>query len=132
MYHPRAIAKYDDGYGIPATHAEIAAEREDTTCSLYVHGGPGWRGMGPFGTGSGGEAPASVEYFHALDGRQTSPYTPSTPGRTKLLNWDGRGSSGLFPPAADERDDETSGKAGTVTVDAAPAEGGVFSDDIDD
>ncbi|HLS72207.1 MAG TPA: hypothetical protein VK046_00425, partial [Actinomycetaceae bacterium] len=134
MYRLLAIAKYEDRYVIPSTHAEIAQDLEEMACSLDVHGGPGMGGMGPFGTGSGADVPASVENFHALKDRQTSPYTPSTPGRTNLLNWDGRGSSGLFPPAADERDDERSGGVTTaVAVDDAPAEGGeeYHSGDID-
>src|SRR5699024_3146512 len=99
MYGLLAIAKNEDRYVIPATHAEIAADLEEMACSLDVHGGPGMGGMGPFGTGSGQDVPASVENFQMLKDRQTSPYSPSTPGRTNLLNWDGRGSAGLFPPA---------------------------------
>src|SRR5690606_2433876 len=119
---------------VPQTHATIAGEREEMACSLDVHGGPGMGGMGPFGTGSGHDVPASVETFHALKDRQTSPYTPSTPGRTNLLNWDGRGSTGLFPPAPDERDDEPDvTTTTTVAVDTAPSEGGedLHSGDID-
>src|SRR5690606_30986196 len=119
---------------VPQTHATIAGEREEMACSLAVRGGPGMGGRGPFGTGSGHDVPASVETFHALKDRQTSPYTPSTPGRTNLLNWDGRGSSGLFPPAPDERDDDRGGGVTTaVAVDDAPSEGGeaLHSGDID-
>jgi len=134
MYRLLAIAKYEDRYVIPSTHAEIARELEEMACSLDVHGGPGMGGTGPFGTGSGHDVPAAVENFHALKDRQTSPYTPSTPGRTNLLNWDGRGSSGLFPPAPDERDDDRGGGVTTaVAVDDAPSEGGeaLHSGDID-
>ena len=133
MYRLLAIAKYEDRYVIPSTHTEIARELEEMACSLDVHGGPGMGGAGPFGTGSGASVPATVENFQMLQDRQTSATTPSTPGRTNLLNWDGRGSAGLFPPGADDRREDRSGGVTTaVAVDDAPSEGGIYSDDIDD
>ncbi|MEE6288678.1 nitrate reductase subunit beta [Georgenia sp. MJ173] len=135
MYRLLAIAKYEDRYVIPSTHTEIARELEEMACSLDVHGGPGMGGAGPFGTGSGASVPATVENFQMLQDRQTSATSPSTPGRTNLLNWDGRGSAGLFPPAPGEREDDRGGGVATaVAVDDAPSEGGepLHSGNIDE
>ncbi|WP_341359991.1 nitrate reductase subunit beta [Georgenia sp. M64] len=101
MYRLLAIAKYEDRYVIPTTHAEIARGLEEMACSLDFDGGPGMGGQGPFGTSSGHPTPVSVETFHALKERQTadSPNVPTGGSRVNLLNWDGRGGTdGLFPP----------------------------------
>jgi nitrate reductase beta subunit len=104
MYRLLAIAKYEERYVIPTAHTEIAGELDEMACSLDYDGGPGMGGGGPFGSSSGQSTPVAVENFHALASRQTadSPYSPSTPRRVNLLNWDGNGRpDGLFPPDDD-------------------------------
>ncbi|MFJ3335043.1 nitrate reductase subunit beta [Streptomyces sp. NPDC086766] len=113
MYRLLALAKYDERYVIPPAHAEQAHRLEElaTECSLDYEGGPGMGGSGPFGETSGGAAPIAVETYRALRDRQTSdtPAAPQDKGdRVNLLNWDGKGHPpGLFPPAADDREDGT-------------------------
>ncbi|MCC2313724.1 nitrate reductase subunit beta [Cellulomonas xiejunii] len=107
MYRLLALAKYDERYVIPATHAEQAHGLEElaTECSLDYDGGPGMGGSGPFGEGSGGQDPIAVENFHMLQQRQTTDTVadPDTrKARVNLLNWDGKGSPpGMFPPKPD-------------------------------
>jgi len=101
MYRLLAIAKYDDRYVIPSAYAERGHELEEAACSLDFDGGPGMIDSGPFGEASGRPTPVSVETFHALKARQTGGGVahPETRGaRVNLLNWDGRGTRGLFPP----------------------------------
>jgi nitrate reductase beta subunit len=101
MYRLLAIAKYDDRYVIPSAYAERGHDLEEAACSLDFDGGPGMMDSGPFGEASGRPAPVSVETFHALKARQTGDGVahPETRGATvNLLNWDGRGTRGLFPP----------------------------------
>jgi nitrate reductase beta subunit len=101
MYRLLAIAKYDDRYVIPSAYAERGHELEEAACSLDFDGGPGMMDSGPFGEASGRPTPVSVETFHALKARQTGDGVahPETRGATvNLLNWDGRGTRGLFPP----------------------------------
>ena len=100
MYRLLAIAKYEDRYVIPSAHTEQAHALEEMACSLDYEDGPGMGGAGPFGSSSGKPVPVAVENFHVLQNRQTAD-RPSSPGRVNLLNWDGNGSDGLFPPAAD-------------------------------
>jgi nitrate reductase beta subunit len=125
MYRLLAIAKYEERYVIPSAHAETAAGLEEMACSLDYEGGPGMGGAGPFGSSSGHPAPASVETFHALKSRQTAddPHVPTGPSRVNLLNWDGRGAAGLFPPAEEEK---PPGAVALADPDAAP---GTFADD---
>jgi nitrate reductase beta subunit len=101
MYRLLAIAKYDDRYVIPSAYAEQGHALEETACSLDFDGGPGMLESGPFGEASGRPAPVSVETFHALRDRQTGGGVadPASRGaKVNLLNWDGRGTAGLFPP----------------------------------
>jgi nitrate reductase beta subunit len=101
MYRLLAIAKYEDRYVIPSAYAEQGHALEETACSLDFDGGPGMLESGPFGEASGRPAPVSVETFHALRDRQTGGGVadPDSRGaKVNLLNWDGRGTSGLFPP----------------------------------
>ncbi|WP_154794288.1 nitrate reductase subunit beta [Occultella kanbiaonis] len=103
MYRLLALAKYDERYVIPPTHAEQAHGLEEiaTECSLDYDGGPGMGGSGPFGEGSGSQTPLAVENFAALKTRQRSDFgtdPADKAARVNLLNWDGNGSpSGLFP-----------------------------------
>jgi nitrate reductase beta subunit len=103
MYRLLALAKYDERYVIPPTHAEQAHGLEElaTECSLDYDGGPGMGGSGPFGEGSGSQTPLAVENFAALSTRQRSDFgtdPADKAARVNLLNWDGNGSpSGLFP-----------------------------------
>jgi nitrate reductase / nitrite oxidoreductase, beta subunit len=104
MYRLLALAKYDERYVIPATHAEQAHSLEElaTECAVSDYGGGNPE---IFGEGSGGTTPIAVENFQMLQNRQTSD-TMAAPGdkaaRVNLLNWDGKGSpSGLFPPPPD-------------------------------
>ncbi|TDE88880.1 nitrate reductase subunit beta [Occultella glacieicola] len=113
MYRLLALAKYDERYVIPPTHAEQAHGLEElaTECSLDYDGGPGMVDSGPFGEGSGSQTPLAVENFAALQRRQTSDFgtDPSDKAaRVNLLNWDGNGSpSGLFPRRrSEDRADE--------------------------
>jgi nitrate reductase beta subunit len=98
-----ALAKYDERYVIPPSHAEQAHGLEElaTECSLDYEGGPGMGGSGPFGEGSGRQASVAEESLFALTVRQTSD-SPTDPvdkaRRVNLLNWDGKGApDGLFP-----------------------------------
>ena len=106
MYRLLALAKYDERYVIPATHAEQAHGLEElaTECSLDYDGGPGMGGSGPFGEGSGGQDPLAVENFHMLQQRQTTDTVAepeSRKARVNLLNWDGKSApAGMFPPKA--------------------------------
>ena len=108
MYRLLALAKYDDRYVIPSTHAEQAHGLEElaTECSLSYDGGPGMGGSGPFGEGSGGVTPVAVENFHMLKERQTADSSTDPEdksARVNLLNWDGKGApSGLFPAQPDQ------------------------------
>jgi len=102
MYRLLALAKYDERYVIPETHAEQAHSLEalGTECPV---------GSGPFGEGSGAPVPVSVENLQMLRNRQTAD-TMAAPDdkatRVNLLNWDGKGiPSGMFPPRDDEADD---------------------------
>jgi nitrate reductase / nitrite oxidoreductase, beta subunit len=100
MYRLLAIAKYDERYVIPTAYAaELPGAAEEMGCSLSFDGGPGMYESRPFGEGSGGPIPVSVETFHALRHRQTNDTgTAERPPRVNLLNWDGRGApAGLFP-----------------------------------
>jgi nitrate reductase beta subunit len=104
MYRLLALAKYDERYVIPATHAEQAHSLEElaTECAVSNYGGGNPE---IFGEGSGGTTPIAVENFQMLQNRQTSD-TMATPGdkgsRVNLLNWDGKGHpTGLFPPPPD-------------------------------
>jgi len=113
MFRLLAIAKYDERYVIPPAHAEQAHSLEElaTECSLDFEGGPGMGGSGPFGEGSGGPIPIAVENFQMLKDRQTSDtvdeHRDYRPGRTNLLNWDGRGKpEGLFPKGDDDETPE--------------------------
>jgi nitrate reductase beta subunit len=104
MYRLLAIAKYDQRYVIPSAYAERGHALEEAACSLDFDGGPGMLESGPFGEASGRPVPVSVETFHALRQRQTGEGVadPGTRGATvNLLNWDGRGTEGLFPPRRD-------------------------------
>ena len=104
MYRLLAIAKYDQRYVIPSAYAERGHALEEAACSLDFDGGPGMLESGPFGEASGRPVPVSVETFHALRERQTGEgiADPGTRGATvNLLNWDGRGTAGLFPPRRD-------------------------------
>ncbi|CAM3265700.1 nitrate reductase subunit beta [Occultella aeris] len=107
MYRLLALAKYDERYVIPPTHAEQAHGLEElaTDCSLDYDGGPGMGGSGPFGEGSGSQTPLAVENFAALKTRQRSDFgtdPADKAARVNLLNWDGNGSpSGLFPERRD-------------------------------
>jgi nitrate reductase beta subunit len=119
MYRLLALAKYDERYVIPPTHAEQAHALEElaTECALDYEGGPGMGGWGPFGEGSGGPSPIAVENFQMLRNRQTSDTVaaPDDKGtRVNLLNWDGKGTpSGLFPPRPDAAEgDATAGPTG--------------------
>ncbi|MCM2579761.1 nitrate reductase subunit beta [Streptomyces meridianus] len=100
LYRLLAVAKYEDRYVIPTAHEAEGRHMEETACSLDFEGGPGMHGSGPFGEASGRPRPVSVETFHALRHRQTSPGGPGDPeARVNLLNWDGKGRpAGLFPP----------------------------------
>jgi nitrate reductase beta subunit len=108
MYRLLALAKYDERYVIPPAHAEQAHALEElaTECALDYEGGPGMRGSGPFGEGSGAPTPIAVENFAMLQDRQTadSLAAPAAKGRrVNLLNWDGKGAPpGLFPPSPGE------------------------------
>jgi nitrate reductase / nitrite oxidoreductase, beta subunit len=115
MFRLLAIAKYDERYVIPPAHAEQAHALEElaTECSLDDEGGPGMRGSGPFGEGSGVPTPIAVENFQMLQERQTSEgiaeidHRHHTHGRTNLLNWDDRGKpEGLFPKGDQDRPDD--------------------------
>ncbi|MGP3769846.1 nitrate reductase subunit beta [Streptomyces sp. SDT5-1] len=112
MYRLLALAKYDERYVIPSTHAEEAHRLEElgAECELDRDGGPGMGGSGPFGEASGTAVPIAVETHRALRDRQTSDTAaaPADKGsRVNLLNWDGKGHPpGLFPPA--ERPDQES------------------------
>ena len=104
MYRLLAIAKYDQRYVIPSAYAERGHALEEAACSLDFDGGPGMLESGPFGEASGRPVPVSVETFHALRERQTGEGVadPGERGATvNLLNWDGRGTEGLFPPRRD-------------------------------
>ncbi|MHA6783334.1 nitrate reductase subunit beta [Pseudonocardia saturnea] len=108
MYRLLALAKYEERYVIPSTHAEQAHGLEElaTECSLSYDGGPGMGGDGPFGEGSGeGATPVSVENFHMLKDRQTADSSTDPDdkrARVNLLNWDGKGTpAGLFPTRSD-------------------------------
>jgi nitrate reductase beta subunit len=96
MYRLLAIAKYGDRYVIPSAYAEQGHALEETACSLDFDGGPGMLDSGPFGETSGRPVPVSVETFHALKQRQQG-----EGHQVNLLNWDGRGTTGLFPPKKD-------------------------------
>jgi nitrate reductase beta subunit len=101
MYRLLAIAKYDQRYVIPSAYAQRGHALEEAACSLDFDGGPGMLESGPFGEASGRPVPVSVETFHALRERQTGEGVADlgTRGATvNLLNWDGRGTEGLFPP----------------------------------
>jgi len=124
MYRLLALAKYEERYVIPSTHAEQAHGLEElaTDCSLDYDGGPGMGGSGPFGEGSGAGTPLAVENFQALKQRQTAD-SLSDPAdkeaRVNLLNWDGKGApQGLFPaqPGA-------SGGRGADDADPTPESG---------
>jgi nitrate reductase beta subunit len=129
MYRLLALAKYDERYVIPPTHAEQAHALEElaTECALDYEGGPGMGGWGPFGEGSGGPSPIAVENFQMLRDRQTSDTmaAPDDKGtRVNLLNWDGKGSpSGLFPPRPDAPA-ETDATAGLTGGTGADEQGG--------
>jgi nitrate reductase beta subunit len=97
MYRLLAIAKYEDRYVIPSAYAEQGHALEETACSLDFDGGPGMLDSGPFGESSGKPVPVSVETFHALKDRQTGGSSTDQGKRVNLLNWDGRGTEGLFP-----------------------------------
>ncbi len=94
LYRLLAIAKYDDRYVIPKTHAEDAgrlmAQHEQLFCSLDTEGGPGMGGHGPPG-GEGfhaGVTQGGGSTFRADDGTE----------RFNLFGWNGTGSpSKLFP-----------------------------------
>ena len=117
MYRLLALAKYDERYVIPASHAEQAHNLEElaTECSLNYEDGPGMGGSGPFGEGSGTETPLAVENFRMLKDRQTSDSLGGPPdkhSRVNLLNWDGKGATeGVFPPAASGNSEESSEQA---------------------
>ncbi|KAB1989088.1 nitrate reductase subunit beta [Streptomyces triticiradicis] len=103
MYRLLALAKYDERYVIPTAAVGDARRLEESVlpdeCSLDYEGGPGMGGSGPYGEGSGGPPPVSVENFHVLRDRQSAD-APADPAhsRVNLLNWDGRGHpAGLFP-----------------------------------
>jgi nitrate reductase beta subunit len=109
MYRLLALAKYDERYVIPSTHAEAAHSLEElaTECSLSYDGGPGMGGSGPFGEGSGaGVTPVAVENFQVLKQRQTaeSSVDPADKSaRVNLLNWDGKAAPpGMFPAKHDQ------------------------------
>ena len=98
LYRLLAIAKYDERYVIPPSHAEDAgrlmAQHEQLFCSLDSDGGPGMGGHGPPGEHAGGESfhpasqPGGSQLFRGGDGRT----------HFNLLGWDGRGSApNLFP-----------------------------------
>jgi nitrate reductase beta subunit len=97
MYRLLAIAKYEDRYVIPSAYAEQGHALEEAACSLDFDGGPGMLDSGPFGESSGRPVPVSVESFHALRDRQTGGDSTDQTKRVNLLNWDGRGTEGLFP-----------------------------------
>jgi nitrate reductase beta subunit len=89
MYRLLAIAKYEHRYVIPSA-ASSDAHRLDalaTGCSLDSDGGPG------------------MTAFDAMDGRfhLTDTNGAAAPvdkaHRINLLNWDGKTTNGLFPPA---------------------------------
>jgi nitrate reductase beta subunit len=115
MYRLLALAKYEERYVIPTAAVGDARRLEESVlpdeCSLDYEGGPGMGGSGPYGEGSGGTPPASVENFHVLRDRQTADAPADTSrSRVNLLNWDGRGHpAGLFP-----------GKPGTPGTDPHP------------
>ena len=116
MYRLLALAKYDDRYVIPTAYGVDEADRgaiEEIGCDLDFEGGPGMGGAGqvPFGEASGQPQAATVENFHALQGRQTSDaQVPTGEGRVNLLNWDGNGRpDGLFPPNQRERTEDHGG-----------------------
>ncbi|MGW2820988.1 nitrate reductase subunit beta [Streptomyces sp. NPDC001443] len=103
MYRLLALAKYDERYVIPTAAVGDARRLEESVlpdeCSLDYAGGPGMGGSGPYGEGSGGMPPMSVENFHVLRDRQSAD-APADPARSRvnLLNWDGLGHpAGLFP-----------------------------------
>ena len=115
MYRLLAIAKYEDRYVIPSAYAEQGHALEETACSLDFEGGPGMLESGPFGEASGRPVPVSVETFHALRQRQTSPDVADVEprrARVNLLNWDGKGAPpGLFPPPRSSADAEQAGES---------------------
>ncbi len=83
LYRLLAIAKYDDRYVIPPTHAEdagaLVSQHEQLFCALDSEGGPGMGGQGPAGAGS---------TFRTDDGAE----------RFNLFGWDGTGAApNLFP-----------------------------------
>ncbi len=105
MYRLLAIAKYEDRYVIPSAYAEQGHALEETACSLDFDGGPGMLDSGPFGETSGRPVPVSVETFHALKDRQGGGPAGEGGARVNLLNWDGRGTAGLFPRRTSDGDE---------------------------
>ncbi|MFC5382028.1 nitrate reductase subunit beta [Aquipuribacter nitratireducens] len=109
MFRLLALAKYDERYVIPPSHAEQAHGLEElaTECSLDYEGGPGMGGHGPFGEGSGAQARIAEENLYALAVRQRTDFATDPADKSRrvnLLNWDGKGTpQGLFPK--EERED---------------------------
>ncbi|MEV0587451.1 nitrate reductase subunit beta [Nonomuraea sp. NPDC050310] len=65
MYRLLALAKYEERYVIPTAYGTAPGAVEEIGCSV------GYEGPGPFGSGSGGPVPVSIESFHSLKRRQT-------------------------------------------------------------
>lgn len=127
MYRLLAIAKYDERYVIPTSHAEQAHSLEElsTECSVSEYGGGNPE---IFGEGSGTPTPIAVENFRMLQNRQLSD-TLAAPEdaskRVNLLNWDGRGApTGLFPPAPDGPNPDSAGTTPENVDDGATGPGG--------
>ncbi|GII82691.1 nitrate reductase subunit beta [Sphaerisporangium siamense] len=93
LYRLLAIAKYDERYVIPRTHAEDAGEHTAQhmrlACSLEGDGGPGMGGHGPEGRLAGSTPGHGAATFRGADGRL----------HANLLGWDGAGEPPphLFP-----------------------------------
>ena len=90
MFRLLAIAKYEDRYVIPAAHAEQAHSLEElaTDCPVDFEGTMG--GSGPFGSGSGGPVPVTLQLYTGAKARQTAD-TMDEVAPPDLMTWDGRG-----------------------------------------
>ncbi len=90
MFRLLAIAKYDERYVIPTTHAEQAHALEELATECPVgEGGPG-----SFGGGSGGPVPVAIQTFAEAKARMEADDMSQAPQTVSYLQWDGKGVPG--------------------------------------
>jgi nitrate reductase beta subunit len=95
MFRLLAIAKYDERYVIPTTHAEQGHALEELGCSLDVDGGPGMSGvMGALGEGAGKPIPVAIATFAEAKARQQAD-TMEQADEVDYRAWDGSPMPGM-------------------------------------